>query len=98
MSIDRETLMAYADGQLGPEDRIMVEAAIAADPDMARDVEAHQALRAQLGAHFAPILEAPLPGHLTAPLEPKVVDFAAGRDKLTLVISPDIASFGSWIE
>src|SRR4029079_18249684 len=23
---------------------------------------------------------------------------AAGRDKLTLVISPDIASFGSWIE
>jgi transaldolase/glucose-6-phosphate isomerase len=24
--------------------------------------------------------------------------FAAGRDKLTLIISPDIASFGSWIE
>ncbi len=81
MSIDRETLMAYADGQLGPEDRIMVEAAIAADPDMARDVEAHQALRAQLGAHFAPIASAPVPERLKAVLgaPSNVVDMATVR-------------------
>ena len=45
-----------------------------------------RALKGRLAAHFAPILDAPLPERLTAPLaaaDTKVVDFAAARQKRT---------------
>lgn len=81
MSISREMLAAYADGELGPGDAAQVEAAIAADPALAREVEAHRALRKKLGAHFAPILDMPVPESLKRPLETsaQVVDLAAAR-------------------
>lgn len=81
MSIDPALLAAYADGELGPEQRAEVEAAIAADPALAKEVEAHRALRATLSAHFAPILDMPVPDRLKAPLERRadVVDLAEMR-------------------
>jgi hypothetical protein len=83
MTIDPETLASYADGELPPEEAAKIEEAIAAHPDLARQVEAHRALRAQLSAHFDPILDAPVPDHLTALLKPKesaqVIDLAAIR-------------------
>ena len=83
MTIDPETLAAYADGELAPDEALNVEAAIVADPDLARQVEAHRALRTQLTAHFAPILDAPVPDRLTDLLKPKdsaqVIDLAAVR-------------------
>lgn len=81
MSISREMLAAYADGELGPEDAARVEAAVATDPALAREVEAHRALRKALGAHFAPILDMPVPDRLKRPLEtsPQVVDLASAR-------------------
>lgn len=83
MTIDPETLAAYADGELSPEDAAKVETAIVADPDLARQVEAHRTLRAQLTAHFEPILDAPVPDRLTDLLRPKegaqVIDLAAVR-------------------
>jgi anti-sigma-K factor RskA len=83
MTIDPETLAAYADGELAPDEAAKVEAAIVADPDLARQVEAHRALRAQLTAHFAPVLEAPVPDRLADLLKPKesaqVIDLAAVR-------------------
>jgi anti-sigma-K factor RskA len=83
MTIDPETLASYADGELPPEEAAKVEEAIAAHPDLARQVEAHRALRAQLGAHFNPILDAPMPNRLTDLLRPKesaqVIDLAAVR-------------------
>ena len=83
MSIDRETLAAYADGELGPEDAARVEAAIAADPALAEEVEAHRKLRAMLAGHFEPVTAMPLPERLTAPLKASgssnVVDLGAVR-------------------
>ncbi len=81
MTIDPEMLAAYADGELGPEDVATVEAAMAADPALAEQVAAHRRLRATLSAHFAPILDMPVPERLTAALEKpdNVVQLAAVR-------------------
>jgi hypothetical protein len=82
MSVTREELAAFADGELEPARAAEVAVAVAADPALDAQVRAHRALKAQLGAHFAPILEAPLPDRLTAPLrreESTVIDFAAAR-------------------
>lgn len=90
MSVTREEIAAFADGELSGEDLARVEAAIAADPDLAKQVEAHRALKSKLGAHFAPVLDQPVPDHLKALLQPKdagqggggeVVSFAAERQK-----------------
>ena len=91
MSVTEQELAAFADGELTGDDLARVEAAIAADPALANKVEAHRALKAKLGAHFAPVLDQPVPDHLTALLKPKVEDapkatgevvsFAAERQK-----------------
>jgi anti-sigma-K factor RskA len=61
MNVDRETLMAYADGELDEVMRRRVEQAIAADPELARQLDAERALRARLQAHFAPVADEPVP-------------------------------------
>ena len=89
MSITEEQIAAYADGELEGEALAQIEAAIAADPALAAKVEAHRALRSQLSAHFAPVLDEAVPDHLAALLQPKqaapaeaeVVSFAAERQK-----------------
>lgn len=83
MTITPERLAAFADGELPEAEARIVEAQVAQDPVLARQVVAHRALRQRLSAHFAPILDAPLPNYLVAPLsEPDshVVDFAKARD------------------
>lgn len=82
MTISREDIAAFADGELDPARRAEVSAAIAADPHLAEQVKAHRALRERLSVHFAPILTAPLPDHLLRPLEREaspVVDLADAR-------------------
>jgi hypothetical protein len=69
MTITPEMLAAYADGELSAEESAKVEAAMAANPALAEEVDAHRALRETLGTHFAPILEQPVPQHLTALLK-----------------------------
>jgi hypothetical protein len=61
-----EVLMAYADGELDPETRSQVQAAIATDPDVARRVAAHTALRASVRATFDAVLDEPVPERLIA--------------------------------
>lgn len=65
MTITPEMIAAYADGELEGAERDRVEQALAQDPALARQVDAHRALKARLSAHFAPILDAPLPEALT---------------------------------
>jgi hypothetical protein len=83
MTVTREEIAAFADGQLDPAREAELAALVEVDPALAEQVRAHRALRERLGAHFAPILEAPLPERLTAPLaeKPAVIDFATARDK-----------------
>lgn len=86
MTVTREQIAAYADGELTEAELAGVEAAVAADPALAAQVEAHRALKARLGAHYAPVMDQPLPAGLTALLEPRpadaeVVSFAAERHK-----------------
>jgi hypothetical protein len=68
MTIDPETLMAYADGELDPLAARRVERALAADPALAEQVAAHRALTASLRAAFDPIAAAPPPAAVVATL------------------------------
>jgi len=85
-AIDTETLMAFVDGELDELGMARVERAIAADSALAKRVAAERALKARLAAHYAPVLDAPLPDRLTALFdrerfdqERKVVDIATAR-------------------
>jgi anti-sigma factor RsiW len=64
MKFDDETLMAYADGELAPELRVQVEQAMQADPAVAAAVERHRALRSDVFAAFAGVLDEPVPERL----------------------------------
>jgi len=81
MSVTPEDLAAFADGELEAARREAVAAAIAANPALAAQVEAHRALRSRLAGHFAPILDEPPPERLTRMIAPSagVVDLAAAR-------------------
>ena len=61
MTIDPETLPAYADGQLDPLTARRVERAIAADPALAEEVKRHRALTARLRGAFAGLDAQPMP-------------------------------------
>jgi hypothetical protein len=74
MSIEPETLMAYADGELGPIEAKRVERAMADDPALAEQVAQHRAFRTRLNAHFAPVTEEPVPDRLAAMLKSNVVE------------------------
>ena len=84
MTISREMLAAYAQGQLNDEGRALVEAAIAADPALRDDVARHHALRERLQARFDPVLTMPVPDKLLGAVRPPapkadIIDLNVGR-------------------
>ena len=75
MELPDELLMAYADGELEVAEHARVAAAVAADPELARRVAAHRALRSTLAASYSKVLDEPVPARLaalvrTAPAQP----------------------------
>ena len=64
MTINREMLAAYAEGQLNEEGRALVEAAMITDPSLAETIAQHRALRERLQARFNPVLTMPVPDKL----------------------------------
>jgi anti-sigma factor RsiW len=66
MSYDDETLMAYADGELDASLRAQIAAAIEKDPALARRIEQHRALRAEVSGAFGGVLDRPIPERLKA--------------------------------
>lgn len=66
MAIDNQTLMAFADGELDPVRTAEVDAAIAADPALARRVTEHRALRLRAASAHAGVLEEAVPAALLA--------------------------------
>jgi hypothetical protein len=84
MTVTREELAAFADGELGEPRRSQVEAEVAQDQALAAEIERHRALKAQLATHFTPILDQPVPDRLAGLLgagDGKVADFTAARQK-----------------
>jgi hypothetical protein len=80
--IDDATFFAWLDGELDPSEADRVEAAVAADPALARRAAEHRAMQARLRAAFDPIADAPLPGRLADAVpggEQRVVSFADAR-------------------
>jgi hypothetical protein len=64
MTVTREELMAYLDGELPPGECARVEAALAADAGLRAEYERQKALGETLQNAFAPVLDAPLPDRL----------------------------------
>lgn len=92
MTISREELAAFADGQLDPARSAEVAAAVEADPALARQVEAHRALKGLLSAHYDPIVAQPVPDRFATllggartdePAAAEVIDLAAARASRT---------------
>jgi len=66
MTFSDDVLMAYADGELDLRTRAQVEDAMAVDPEIARRIAAHQALRNALRSGFDKVLDEPIPERLIA--------------------------------
>lgn len=64
MTFSDEVLMAYADDELDARTREAVEAAMASDPEIARRIAQHKALRSRLHSAFNKVLEEPVPARL----------------------------------
>ncbi len=64
MTVTRDELMAYLDGELPPEEGLRVEAALAADAGLRAEYERQKTLGNTLQSAFAPVLDAPLPDRL----------------------------------
>jgi hypothetical protein len=81
MNFSDETLMAYADGELSAAERTEIETAMAQDTQMARRIAEHKALRFELGAAFAGVIQEDIPNRLTEAvrLGSMAPDFDAGR-------------------
>lgn len=81
MSVDDETLMAFADGELSGDERAAVEAALAADPALRSKLEAQRLLGARLSAAFDGALTEPVPSRLTAAAAPRPADIVSLADR-----------------
>lgn len=66
MTISDETLMAYADGEADAATRASVETAMRDDPEIARRVALHRAMRETMRGAFAAAIEEPVPERLIA--------------------------------
>jgi hypothetical protein len=84
--IDDATLMAYADGELTPDERADVERAVAGDAELRGRLEAHRRMRSLLSSAYTDVLDEPVPEQLqavargSAPRPAEVVDLSARRE------------------
>ena len=96
MSIDEETLLAFLDGELDPEEAREVEAAIASDPALAERARAHAELRDLVASAYAPLAEEPVPERLLRAVqggaaEVADLDAARARRRPTRALAPGAA-------
>lgn len=64
MTFSEEVLMAYADDELDAPTRAAVEAAMVSDPEIARRIARHKALRQRFHSAFDRILDEPVPARV----------------------------------
>ncbi|MCW5723977.1 MAG: zf-HC2 domain-containing protein [Maricaulaceae bacterium] len=93
MTVTKEMIMSYVDGELSAEERVRVEAAIAADPALAAQVARQKALRGRLSETYDGALAEPVPDRFAALLRKPaqdgasrdgggVIDFARARERV----------------
>jgi hypothetical protein len=78
-SYDDETLMAYADGELDEARRAEIAAAIDQDPELARRVEKHRALRTEVAGAYSGVLDQPVPERLRVAAGARTASRASGN-------------------
>ncbi len=83
MTVDLQTLIAFADGELTETERGEVQRALDADPALRAQLEAQQRLRSRISAAFDPIAQEPAPARLVAAVQApsNVVSLAARRPR-----------------
>ena len=98
MRFSDETLMAYADGELDPQERAAIEEAMRDDPAIANAVANHRALRADVAAAFAGILDEPVPARLQpqVPAPAPVLSLDAARAERTAAKARRTWSWPEW--
>jgi hypothetical protein len=101
MTFSDETLMAYADGELGEPERSELERALRGDPALAARVAQHRALRADVFGAFAGVLDEPVPARLhvvagSAAPQRKVVQFERARAARRAVPERPRWSWAQW--
>jgi hypothetical protein len=77
--ISDETLMAFVDGELAPNEKDRVAAAIAADPALAERVRMFERTRKLAHDAFAPLLDEPVPDALRRRIEAAAATQAAAN-------------------
>jgi hypothetical protein len=83
--LDETRIIAWIDGELSPAEAAEVEAAVAADPELAVIAARHRRIRARFAAAFNPLLDEPA----ARPLRARVVSPAAVRaEKAERSVSP----------
>lgn len=81
MTVSREEIMAYVDGEADAATRSRIDSAAHDDPALARQIDAERALREQLRGHFAGLAAETVPPRweamIRAAVEPDPADRAA---------------------
>jgi hypothetical protein len=100
-NLSDDRLFAYVDNELDAGARAEFEAAIAADPSLAKRVEDECALRALLGATYDPVLSEALPKRLLSAAQApagkaKVLDLAAARESRRQRETPSSWTWQHW--
>jgi hypothetical protein len=96
MRFSDETLMAYADGELDPQERAAIEEAMRDDPAIANAVANHRALRADVAAAFAGILDEPVPARLQPQVPAPVLSLDAARAERAVAKARRTWSWPEW--
>jgi hypothetical protein len=96
MRFSDETLMAYADGELDPQERAAIEEAMRNDPAIANAVANHLALRSDVAAAFAGILDEPVPARLQPQVPAPVLSLDAARAERTAAKARRTWSWPEW--
>jgi anti-sigma factor RsiW len=74
-----EVLMAYADDELDARTRAAVDAAMASDPEIARRIARHRALRNRVQSAFDRVLDEPVPPRLLRAVQSGPIAQPAGN-------------------
>jgi hypothetical protein len=93
MTVTDEMLIAYVDGELGPQESAAVEAAVAADAALAERLARHRSLAQAVKGAYADVAAEPVPTRLLAAANPgKIASLDAARQRRA---TPDWGRWGT---